>query len=164
MIPRLKAVITTCANTSRLCRSPHDILISSKPASSYLSFYITFLVLYFFFSKDITNKIRRLITACQQRQSDRRQTVLSSLFTAVLARETRDQLYRRRLGGFLAITCGNGLINVKVCIKSVKAVMMWVKQLTGWRVDNLSFSLNWHWTWHGFMILDIDWELMGPIK
>ena len=122
MIPRLKAVITTCANTSRLCRSSDDILISSKPASSYLSFYITFLVLYFFFSKDITNKIRRLITACQQRQSDRRQTVLSSLFTAVLAKETRDQLYRRRLGGFLAITCGNGLINVKVCIKSVKAV------------------------------------------
>ena len=31
----------------------------------------------------------------------------------------------------LPITCGYGLINVKVCIKSVKAVMMWVKQLTG---------------------------------
>ena len=31
----------------------------------------------------------------------------------------------------LPITCGNGLINVKVCIKSVKAVMMWVKPLTG---------------------------------
>ena len=31
----------------------------------------------------------------------------------------------------LPITCGYGLINVKVCIKSVKAVMMWVKLLTG---------------------------------
>lgn len=122
MIPCLKAVITTCANTYLLCRSPDDILISSKPASSYLSFYITFLVLNFFFSKDITNKIRRLITACQQRQSGRRQTLLSSLFTAVLAKGTRDRHYRRRLGGYLAITCGNCLINVKVCIKSVKAV------------------------------------------
>lgn len=134
MIARLKAFITTYANSYLQCKSRDDILISSLPASSYLSSLYHIFGSVFFFSKHITHKIRRLITACQQRPQTRRQiprTCFSlrafySNTPGILTprhswRQVPTNASRRQLPELL-ITCGNGLINVKVCIKSVKAV------------------------------------------
>ena len=133
MIPCFEAFITIYANLYRLRKISHDVLIKVRLVLYKSSNYLIAVPSLFFlpFSKHISHKILYLIMHVTGGGLARRPHLF---FRTPAFRKIFSRLTTEPRGGSIAailwraipelpITCGNGLINVKVCITSESSVV-----------------------------------------